>query len=139
MNLKLKRVISPNHKSWFIAPDHAASASIKTRRIEVGIGVPSKYFTLPVPWESVSAVTLYRARRETPQATKKARAMRSYRPCMPQPYPMIAGATPKEIISESESSSRPSIEASSAIWRCGRLRRRILVQLRRDSTINRYA
>jgi hypothetical protein len=67
----------------------------KIRKIEVGIGVPSKYFTFSVPSDNVSAVTLYRARRETPHAIKKTRMMRSYRPTMPQPYPIIAGATPK--------------------------------------------
>ena len=37
----------------------------------VGMGVPSKYFTLPVPSSvSAAAVTLNRARRLTPQTTK---------------------------------------------------------------------
>ena len=37
----------------------------------VGIGVPSKYFTLPVVSSaSADAVTLKRARRLTPQTTK---------------------------------------------------------------------
>ena len=36
----------------------AANVSKATNTIEVGIGVPSKYFTLPVPSESLSAVTL---------------------------------------------------------------------------------
>jgi hypothetical protein len=36
----------------------------------VGIGVPSKYFTLPLSSESVAAVTLKRASRLTPHTTK---------------------------------------------------------------------
>jgi hypothetical protein len=31
--------------------DHAAAAITPTSRIDVGIGVPSKYLTLPVPSE----------------------------------------------------------------------------------------
>jgi hypothetical protein len=47
---------------------HQASTPVSTTL--VGIGVPSKYLTLPVPSAIDSAVTLNRARRLTPQQTK---------------------------------------------------------------------
>ena len=49
---------SPNQRFGPIEPFQAASDNKATRKIDVGIGVPSKYFTLPVPPESSSAVTL---------------------------------------------------------------------------------
>ena len=50
------------------APFEAAMASTSTSRIEVGIGVPSKYFTLPVDVSaSATAVTLNRASLSAPQ------------------------------------------------------------------------
>lgn len=48
----------PNHRCSRTSPIQAARASKATSTMEVGIGVPSKYFTLPVPSDSVSAVTL---------------------------------------------------------------------------------
>jgi hypothetical protein len=39
-------------------------------RLDGWTSVPSKYFTLSAPSDSASAVTLYRARRETPQANE---------------------------------------------------------------------
>src|SRR5262245_40530169 len=51
-------------------PSQAAIDTIATRTRLVGIGVPSKYFTLSAPAESDSAVTLKRASRLTPQQTK---------------------------------------------------------------------
>ena len=51
-------------------PRGQASTAVSTTL--VGIGVPSKYFdlALSLPAASVSAVTLKRARRLTPQQTK---------------------------------------------------------------------
>src|SRR5215813_2459988 len=51
-------------------PRHAVIDTIATRTRLVGIGVPSKYFTVSAPAESDSAVTLKRASRLTPQQTK---------------------------------------------------------------------
>ena len=54
-------------------------------RMLVGIGVPSKYFTLPVSQsESAAAVTLKRARRLTPQMTKYVRMSMSQPPRIPR-------------------------------------------------------
>ena len=73
-----------------------------------GIGVPSKYRTLPVcPSVSVSAVTLKRASREMPQATKKISPMASHKPRIPSENARTAGATPKLTMSARLSRSAP--------------------------------
>ena len=52
-------------------PNHSATPAAPTMTMLVGIGVPSKYFTLPVVASvSAAAVTLNRASRLTPQTTK---------------------------------------------------------------------
>ena len=61
---------APPHSAGPTAPVPAATHSRPTNTMEVGIGVPSKYATLPEPAYSASAVTLKRASRDTPQATK---------------------------------------------------------------------
>src|SRR5690606_24703037 len=48
----------PHHRSAPIRPCQAATASTTTSTRLVGIGVPSKYFTLPSSPASCSAVTL---------------------------------------------------------------------------------
>lgn len=65
----------------------------------VGMGVPSKYFDLPLAsfgrdW----TVTLKRARRERPQRTKKVRIMVSRKERKPRANAHDAGAIPKEIL-----------------------------------------
>ena len=73
------------------------------------MGVPSKYSIGFVDREDE---TLYRANRTTPQHTKNERIMQSYNPCNPIEKPRTAGATPNDIISANESSSRPNPDAS---------------------------
>src|SRR4051794_6978214 len=77
-NVKPAIFTAPNQRSSLMAPIAAATAIMHTSAKDVGIGVPSKYFTLPVPADISSAVTLYRARRDTPHATKNPRITRSY-------------------------------------------------------------
>src|SRR2546425_6635229 len=55
--------MAPSGSASPMRPSQAAMATIATRTRLVGIGVPSKYFTLAPPPDSVSAVTLKRARR----------------------------------------------------------------------------
>ena len=61
---------APPHKALPMWPCQAAYASTPTSTTLVGMGVPSKYFTLSEPADSASAVTLKRASRLTPQPTK---------------------------------------------------------------------
>jgi hypothetical protein len=64
----------------------------------VGIGVPSKYWDLPVAsLGSMATVTLKRARRVRPQRTKKARRMWSSGVRRPREKAAAAGETPKDI------------------------------------------
>ena len=64
---------------------------------EVGMGVPSKYFDLPVAsLGSEETVTLKRARRVRPQRTKKERRRVSRRVRRPRAKAQAAGDTPKE-------------------------------------------
>src|SRR5687768_404322 len=63
-------VQTPPQRLSSTRPRQAASARTPVRTTLVGIGVPSKYFTLSPPSERLSAVTLKRARRLTPQHTK---------------------------------------------------------------------
>jgi hypothetical protein len=66
--------------------------------MEVGIGVPSKYFDLPVAsLGSIATVTLKRARRVRPQRTKKVSRMWSSGVRRPREKAAAAGATPKDI------------------------------------------
>ena len=65
---------------------------------EVGIGVPSKYLLLPVlSFGREETVTLKRARRVSPQRTKKERNRVSSGVRRPRAKAHAAGATPKEI------------------------------------------
>ena len=52
------------------AADWKQPGEQRTSSTLVGMGVPSKYFTLPLSSASSAAVTLKRARRLMPQATK---------------------------------------------------------------------
>src|SRR5438105_334772 len=79
----------------------------------VGIGVPSKYLTLPEESDSATAVTLNRARRLIPQTTKYTRISVSQPPRIPRVNPNTAGATPNETISARESRSAPSTDRRS--------------------------
>ena len=64
----------------------------------VGIGVPSKYFDFPVSsFGRTATVTLNRARRVSPQSTKKERSRWSTGVRIPSANAAAAGATPKEI------------------------------------------
>ena len=64
----------------------------------VGIGVPSKYFDLPVlSLGSTATVTLNRAKRVNPQSTKKVRSKWSAGVRAPSANAAAAGARPKEI------------------------------------------
>lgn len=64
----------------------------------VGIGVPSKYFDLPVAsLGRCDAVTLNRASRVRPQRTKNVRRSWSMVLCMPIEKAQTEGATPNEI------------------------------------------
>lgn len=64
----------------------------------VGIGVPSKYLLLPlVSLGSDCTVTLKRARRESPQSTKKVSRMVSRNVRNPSAKAQAAGAIPNEI------------------------------------------
>jgi hypothetical protein len=63
----------------------------------MGIGVPSKYFDLPVAsLGTMATVTLKRARRVRPQRTKKARRRWSTGVRRPRLKAAAAGPTPKE-------------------------------------------
>src|SRR6185436_7392550 len=64
------KVHSPPGSAAPMRSYQAAAARPPVRTMLVGIGVPSKYATLPLPAASFSAVTLKRARRLTPQQTK---------------------------------------------------------------------
>lgn len=66
----------------------------------VGMGVPSKYFDLPLlSFGKTATVTLNRARRVNPQRTKKARKRWSSDVRIPRAKAAAAGARPKEIYS----------------------------------------
>ena len=68
----------------------------------VGMGVPSKYFDLPVAsLGRVETVTLNRARRVRPQRTKKERRRVSRGVRRPRAKAAEAGATPKDICTKS--------------------------------------
>ena len=61
----------PSHSASPGAIDQKAAASTATSTTLVGMGVPSKYFTLPVVSSaSAVAVALNRARRLTPHTQK---------------------------------------------------------------------
>lgn len=63
----------------------------------VGMGVPSKYFALPVAsLGTLATETLKRARRERPQRTKKVRRRWSTGVRSPMAKATAAGETPKE-------------------------------------------
>lgn len=64
----------------------------------VGMGVPSKYLDFPVAsFGRDETVTLNRARRESPQRTKKASRRLSRGVRIPRVNATAEGATPKEI------------------------------------------
>jgi hypothetical protein len=68
----------------------------------VGIGVPSKYFALPVSsCGTLATETLKRARRVRPQSTKKVRMRESAAVLKPRAKAAAAGERPKEICGES--------------------------------------
>src|SRR3989442_492586 len=80
------RRTAPNGSMSPTCSSQADAATTATRtRLEV-MGVPSKYLTLSAPADSCSAVTLKRARRLTPHATKYTRMTTSHRPLIPAPY-----------------------------------------------------
>ena len=69
--IRLRRVNWPSQKSGPVAPVAKRRARMMTMMMEEGMGVPSKYFTLPVAVSArVVEVTLKRARRLMPQQTK---------------------------------------------------------------------
>ena len=79
-------------------PLHTHQAMPDTMPKEVGIGVPSKYLLLPVlSFGREDTVTLKRARRVSPQRTKKERNKVSSGVRSPRAKAQAAGATPKEI------------------------------------------
>jgi hypothetical protein len=70
---------------------------IETKPRVVGIGSPSKYFAFPeASLGSDEAVTLNRARRESPERRKKARISVSIVVRKPSVYAITHGATPNE-------------------------------------------
>jgi len=81
--------------SWH--PCHKQYAMAVTNPRVVGIGNPSKYFALPVlSLGSEAAVTLNRARRESPERRKKARINVSTVVRRPRVYAATEGATPND-------------------------------------------
>src|SRR5687768_6386827 len=70
----------PQYKAPNTRSACAAHASTPTITMLVGMGVPSKYLTFAPPSESCSAVTLKRAKRLTPQATKYVNTAQSQKP-----------------------------------------------------------
>ena len=81
-----------------VQPLFAQNAMTQARPIDVGMGVPSKYFDLPVAsLGSMATVTFKRARRVRPQRTKKVRRRWSRGVRRPRAKAALAGATPKEI------------------------------------------
>ena len=67
-------------------------------------------FHLPLSSDRTAAVTLKRAKRLMPQATKKSKIATSIAPRNPTANPRAAGASPNEIVSASESRSAPSAD-----------------------------
>ena len=79
-------------------PFHNHRDIIPSNANVVGIGKPSKYFAFPVAsFGSELAVTLNRARRESPERRKIERIMVSNAVLRPRVYATAVGATPKEI------------------------------------------
>jgi hypothetical protein len=91
----------PYGTSSKIQPFETQNAMIMSRPIVVGIGVPSKYFDLPLAsLGKADTVTLKRARRTRPQRTKKERKRWSRGVRTPMAKAQTAGATPKDICRE---------------------------------------
>ena len=85
--------------------------TVDTDRQANGIGVPSKYFDLPVlSFGSMATVTLNLAKRVRPQRTKNVRKRESIVVRKPTANAAAAGEMPKETKSASESSSWPMRE-----------------------------
>jgi len=89
---------TPKGRSSRIQPCETQYAISEAIDSVVGIGVPSKYFDLPVlSLGSTATVTLKRAKRVSPQSTKKVRNKWSAGVRAPSANAAAAGARPKEI------------------------------------------
>lgn len=100
--------INPRGKSSKIQPLLTQKAMVPTKVKEVGIGVPSKYFDLPVTsFGNLDTVTLNLANRVNPHKTKNTKSKQSTVVLNPMQKATMAGATPKDTKSAKESNSCP--------------------------------